>query len=130
MSEPTEVIPNGNSEAPADAKKHQPEGLGDWRSEPRKGQDDRFNAVCYTRISKAMKRSLRKLAARRGETEAQYIRDLIDWQNQVVLDGETDAEMPAPPAQTKAELQLARTVVRAMIKACRIRRPRPRDDWS
>jgi len=129
MSEHSEVIPNGKTE-PSTVQEQTAPRQPDWRNEPRKSKDERFARTIYARVPKSTKDALRQLAAQRGETEAQYIRDLIDWQTRAVLREEADAEMRAPPAQAKAELQLAETYVKVLIKACRSQRRPPRDDWS
>jgi hypothetical protein len=80
----------------------------DWRSRPRKNDDQRFSCVSTLRLPLGIKATLRELASHWQATEAETIRGLIVFAGRSILHGEANASLaPARVQFNRAKITLA-----------------------
>jgi len=113
MSGPAEDIPNTDHQASTPSE-IQPK-LQDWRSEPRKSPAERFCCALYARVTRQDLEDLRQIASQRGESQAETIRSMIAREAQVVLKGQSDAQM----RPTRNEHEGALAILGAMLRNAR-----------
>jgi hypothetical protein len=114
MSEGTEYMPTAPPTAPQPTQISEP----DWRSEPRKSPTDLCSRNVFVRMTQGDRDSLKRLAGLRGESEAEFIRQLIRREACFVLQDQADAKLsPTPEQREQSEGALA--FLKLLGKACR-----------
>src|SRR5947207_1621795 len=89
----------------------------DWRSEPRKSEDELCCCPVYVRMTQHQRAAVRILARERGESDAQFLRCLVDREARIQLGGEADAELA--PSRKRSDAVL--TIMNALCRQSRRR---------
>ena len=76
----------------------------DWRSEPRKSVNELYSCPVYVRMTQRQRDAVRQMARERGESDARFLRCLVDREARIQLKGETDAKLAPTPRQSAVAL--------------------------
>jgi len=94
----------------------------DWRTEPRKRDNELYRCVTYLRTTSEQKEALRLMASQRGESEAQFLRSMIDREAKVVFEGQSGEKLPLSRIEADTAGAIMKLIIRSAKSGMRRRR--------